>query len=124
MKLLHDQGPACLDTGRPEIVRRFDDWAASYDLSAWQTALYGPVHAAVVHYARRQVPYPAMILDVGCGTGRLAARLVSVYGQARVVGVDASTGMIQSAAATTVPYRSRFAVAMAEDCPLPMRCST
>lgn len=30
--------------GRPESVRRFDSWAATYALSQIQTALYGPVH--------------------------------------------------------------------------------
>ena len=117
MKLLDDRMPAGPGTGRPESVRRFDDWAASYDLSPLQTVLYGPAHDAVVHYARRHVPCPTMILDVGCGTGRLASRLVSAYDQAHVVGVDASTGMIRNAAATTALYRSRFAAATAERLP-------
>ena len=79
--------------------------------------LYGPVHDAVLRYARQHVRHPGMILDVGCGTGRLSARLASAYDQARVVGIDASTGMIQNAATTTVPRRSRFAAAMAERLP-------
>ena len=79
--------------------------------------LYGPVHDVVLRYARQHVRHPGMILDVGCGTGRLSARLASAYDQARVVGIDASTGMIQNAATTTVPRRSRFAAAMAERLP-------
>ena len=50
-------------------------------------------------------------------TGRLPARLASAYDQARAGGIDACTGMIQNAAATTVPRRSRFAAAMAERLP-------
>ena len=116
MNLLPDHAPAGPGTC-PGYARRFDDWAASYDLSPLQTVLYGPVHDAVLRYARKHVRHPGMILDVGCGTGRLSARLASAYDQARVVGIDASTGMIQNAATTTVPRRSRFAAAMAERLP-------
>ena len=117
MNLLPDHAPAGPGTCCPGYARRFDDWAASYDLSPLQTVLYGPVHDAVLRYARQHVRHPGMILDVGCGTGRLSARLASAYDQARVVGIDASTGMIQNAATTTVPRRSRFAAAMAERLP-------
>ena len=82
---------------RSESVLRFDRWAASYELSQLQTVLYGRVHDAVLRYARRHVPDPGTILDVGCGTGRLPARLVSSYGRAHVVGIDASAGMIRQA---------------------------
>jgi SAM-dependent methyltransferase len=116
MNLLPDHAPAGPDTC-PGYARRFDDWAASCDLSPLQTVLYEPVHDAVLRYARQHVRHPGMILDVGCGTGRLSARLASAYDQARVVGIDASTGMIQNAATTTVPRRSRFAAAMAERLP-------
>jgi ubiquinone/menaquinone biosynthesis C-methylase UbiE len=117
MNRLRDHVPAGPDTGCPGYARRFDDWAASYDLSPLQTVLYGPVHDAVLRYARQHVRHPGMILDVGCGTGRLSARLASAYDQARVVGIDASTGMIRYAASTTVPRRSRFAAALAERLP-------
>jgi ubiquinone/menaquinone biosynthesis C-methylase UbiE len=103
--------------GYPASVRRFDDWAATYDRSQLQAVLYGPVHDAVLRYARQQVQHPGRILDVGCGTGRLSARLVSGYRHARVVGVDASTRMIRYAGATAAPYRAHFAAAAAEQLP-------
>jgi ubiquinone/menaquinone biosynthesis C-methylase UbiE len=115
VNLLRDHVPAGPGTGCPGYVRRFDGWAASYDRSPLQTVLYRPVHDVVLRYARQHVPHPGIILDVGCGTGRLSARLASAYDQARVVGIDASTGMIQNAAA--VPRQSRFAAAMAERLP-------
>ena len=118
MNLLQHPVPADPGTGWPGCARRFDDWAASYDLSPLQTMLYGPVHDAVLRYARQHVRHPGMILDVGCGTGRLSARLASAYDQARVVGIDASTQMIHYAATTTVPRRSRFAASLAERLPL------
>jgi SAM-dependent methyltransferase len=74
MNLLPDHAPAGPGTC-PGYARRFDDWAASYDLSSLQTVLYGPVHDAVLRYAREHVRHPGIILDAGCGTGRLSARL-------------------------------------------------
>ena len=84
MNLLPDHAPAGPGTCCPGYARRFDDWAASYDLSPLQTVLYGPVHDMVLRYARQHVRHPGMILDVGCGTGRLSARLASAYDQARL----------------------------------------
>jgi len=98
-------------------VRRFDGWAASYDSSQLQSVLYGPVHDAVLRYARRHVQPPGQILDVGCGTGRLSVRLLSGYRDARVAGVDASMSMIRNAGAAAVGYRAQFAVAAAEQLP-------
>ncbi len=45
-----------------------------------------------VHFVRAQVPPPARLLDVGCGTGLLAQRLAQ-EGYA-VVGLDLSYGML------------------------------
>ena len=79
-------------------VRRFDCWAADYDDSQLQSMLFGPAHEAVVRYARLHVPRHGRILDVGCGTGRLAARLACSYRRGQVAGIDASTQMIKNAA--------------------------
>ena len=102
---------------RSESARRFDGWAASYNHSQLQAVLYGPVHDAVLRYTRQHVQHPGWILDVGCGTGRLPARLASGYRQARVAGVDASTEMIKHAGPPAVPQRALFAAAAAEQLP-------
>ena len=101
----------------PESARRFDSWAASYDRSQLQTVLYSRVHEAVLRYARRHVQHPRRILDVGCGTGRLAAGLLSAYQHARVTGIDVSTGMIRNADAVPRSGRACFAAAAAERLP-------
>jgi SAM-dependent methyltransferase len=70
----------------------FDDVAAVYDESL-------PAHV-VEHYLRRRSEYVASVcppgadvLDVGCGTGTLAARLAAAgY---NVTGVDPSEGMLE-----------------------------
>jgi SAM-dependent methyltransferase len=90
-----DRSAPGADIARAGSARRFDCWAADYDTSQLQTVLYGPVHEAVLRYARLHIPRPGRILDVGCGTGRLPARIVSAYQEAQVVGVDASTEMIK-----------------------------
>jgi ubiquinone/menaquinone biosynthesis C-methylase UbiE len=114
--MVRETGVAC-----PGRVHTFDRWAASYDLSQLQTALYGPVHDAVLRYARQHVLRPARILDVGCGTGRLLTRIASLYRQAHVVGVDASSEMIKNATVTAVTAPAvrpaRFASAAAGQLP-------
>lgn len=42
---------------------------------------------------------PRTVVDLGCATGRGAAALAARYGGARVLAVDASTGMLRAAAA-------------------------
>ena len=70
----------------------FDDVAAAYDESL-------PSHVTN-HYLRKRAefvrahhPPPARVLDLGCGTGVLAARLAA--GGYAVVGVDPSAGMLE-----------------------------
>ena len=103
--------------GRAEPIRRFDRWARDYEHSQLQKVLHEPVHDAVLRYARRHSPHPGTILDVGCGTGRLVARLGSAYGQAHVVGVDASTGMIREAIMAPDRQALRFAASAAGQLP-------
>ena len=74
----------------------FDAWSRVYDFPLVQLATYRPVHDAVL---RTLAAEPcARVLDVGCGTGRLAARLIDTPGVRSVVGCDFSAGMLAHAA--------------------------
>jgi ubiquinone/menaquinone biosynthesis C-methylase UbiE len=74
----------------------FDLWSLVYDLAIVQRLTYRPVHDAVLRALRRAGA--RRILDVGCGTGLLAARIPRELGGAAVVGCDFSRGMLRRAA--------------------------
>jgi ubiquinone/menaquinone biosynthesis C-methylase UbiE len=73
----------------------FDLWSNVYDAPGVQRLTYRPVQDAVVR-ALREDP-PRRILDVGCGTGKLAHRLARDLPGSRVVGCDFSRGMLAHA---------------------------
>src|SRR5882724_3315065 len=75
----------------------FDVWSRFYDLPLVQAATYRPLHDAIVRALARG-PHAA-IVDVGCGTGQLVARLGAMPATNRVVGIDLSAGMLAQAAA-------------------------
>jgi SAM-dependent methyltransferase len=57
-------------------------------------------------------------LDVGCGTGALAAQIVARAAPAEVVGVDPSSAFVEAAAARLGSDTARFLVADAQSIPL------
>lgn len=63
------------------------------------------------------------VLEVGCGTGRLAARLLHGHmpAEARYLGLEQSPVMAGLTAARLAPWRARADVAMASVPPLPVR---
>ena len=75
----------------------FDLWSRFYDLPPVQWVTYWPVHAAVLRSLR--TGHAASVLDVGCGTGQLTARIVRELPGARVIGCDYSSGMLGQARA-------------------------
>ena len=81
----------------------FDAWSRVYDAAWVQRVTYRPVQDAVVAALRRAAP--ARVLDIGCGTGRLAHRIAESFPRARVVGCDFSTGMLRRAAARSQAVR-------------------
>ena len=87
-----------------------------------QRRIFGPVHAAVLDLAALEVPRPAPVLDVGCGTGRLLHSAEGRFPGATLVGVDAAPGMVNEAQ-SSVPAggRIRFEQAAAEELPFPDR---
>jgi ubiquinone/menaquinone biosynthesis C-methylase UbiE len=81
----------------------FDVWSRFYDLPLVQWATYWPVHDAIMAELRR---HPGRrILDVGCGTGQLTARIAHELLGAAVTGCDFSHGMLRQATARTRTVR-------------------
>jgi ubiquinone/menaquinone biosynthesis C-methylase UbiE len=72
----------------------FDLWSRVYDNALVQSLTYRPVQDAVVAKVREHGAH--RILDVGCGTGLLSARLARELA-VPVTGIDYSAGMLEAA---------------------------
>ncbi len=104
-------------------VASFDAWAGDYERSPLQPTLYLPVHRSTLRLARRLVPRPRRILDLGCGTARLLCQARQYYPHAELVGVDPARQMLTTARSRTSPQlRIRYVHAAAEQ--LPFACDT
>ncbi|MFF9409483.1 class I SAM-dependent methyltransferase [Streptomyces anandii] len=99
-----------------ELAAAFDHGARAYD----RLVALNPGYHAHLRRSARRLGLPdrgagLRVLDLGCGTGASTAALVSVLPKARVVGVDASEGMLERARAKHRPPGVSFVRATAED---------
>jgi ubiquinone/menaquinone biosynthesis C-methylase UbiE len=114
---------------KDQARREFDGWAHSYDRSILQRLLFEPsynaflqwIHAWYSGETRRR-----RLLDIGCGTGTLAARVVGADLPFDVVGLDYSFSMCRQgegkAIQTGVDQRVRFVNADSEHLPFSDGC--
>ncbi len=100
-------------------VERFNQWSSTYDESWMQRRFFDKVHQKLLTVVAGMVgvKQPAVILDVGCGTGKLLRRARSYWPQAQVIGVDAAEGMIE-VARRELP-EGTFYRGVAENLPMP-----
>ena len=96
-------------------IVRFDRWSKTYDSSIAQRIFFDRVHRAVLEELGK-MPVQTVV-DVGCGTGRLLRAVYARWPEARLIGVDASQGMID-VARQKLPV-AEFHAAPAERLPLP-----
>jgi ubiquinone/menaquinone biosynthesis C-methylase UbiE len=101
-------------------VKRFNQWAATYDQSVMQRLYFVPVHSKMLDLlAQKLKDPPRCIIDVGCGTGRLL-RAVSVrWPEAQLFGVDPAEQMVSEA--KKLHSNATFKLASAESLPFPDR---
>lgn len=78
-------------------VGRFGEWADTYERHWMQRLIFEPVQTTLLALAEAQMPHPAKILDVGCGTGRLLRSASQRFPGARLDGVDAAPQMVEVA---------------------------
>jgi ubiquinone/menaquinone biosynthesis C-methylase UbiE len=96
-------------------VERFNQWSASYDQHWLQGLLLTRIQNRIVDLSRRLPSPPRSIVDIGCGTGQLAARLLAASPDADIMGIDPAPGMLDVARAA-VPGAD-FVDGRAEDLP-------
>src|SRR5256885_709841 len=82
--------------GDPKAEARgeFDHWSGHYDRSLIQRLLFWPSHQLIL---KAITPADARLLDVGCGTGVFAGRVLEHFPKIQVWGVDLSAGMLRQA---------------------------
>ncbi len=111
------KGPGPRRSDNPDVAR-FDQWAASYDRSPMQRFFFGPVHRRILDLLDEQFgaqAEPHVILDVGCGTGRLLRAAADRWPNARLLGADPAEQMVAQARRTG--SKAVFSVAAAESLP-------
>jgi ubiquinone/menaquinone biosynthesis C-methylase UbiE len=77
-----------------DACKEFDSWSRRYDRDPLQALFFRPTHrlmAQALGAAERR------ILDIGCGTGQFAVRIVQQNANARVCGLDLSGRMLSHA---------------------------
>jgi ubiquinone/menaquinone biosynthesis C-methylase UbiE len=75
-------------------ARFFDFWAPFYDYS-FTTIFYQAIHKRLLEYV--ELPANPLVLDIGCGTGRLLQRLAVKFPDLRGIGLDLSPEMLRQA---------------------------
>jgi ubiquinone/menaquinone biosynthesis C-methylase UbiE len=74
-----------------DACREFDRWSSTYDYNPLQLFFFGPSHRMLL---RAIQPSAQRILDIGCGTGIFASRVLEHFPRAHVWGLDLSDGML------------------------------
>jgi ubiquinone/menaquinone biosynthesis C-methylase UbiE len=80
---------------KEQSTREFTRWSETYDRSILQRLLFGPSHRAILGRIRAHAgDRPWEILDVGCGTGVFAARILATFPRVKVWAVDHAAAML------------------------------
>lgn len=96
----------------------FDRAAERYDLlTGLNPGYHRHLAAAARELITRHGRPPELVLDLGCGSGSSTAALQSAAPRARLIGVDASDGMLARARAKAWPARVEFRHAPAQHLP-------
>lgn len=77
--------------------KRFNKWAKKYDKSLLQKIIFRDSHSIIIKDMIYKPNMKLNILDIACGTGKLAFRLVRYSKYIKVEGIDFSDKMIRKA---------------------------
>lgn len=84
--------------GDADLAEAFDQAASRYDLlTGLNPGYHRHLDAAARELLRRLGSDPGLLLDLGCGSGSSTAALLRHAPAAKVIGIDASAGMLEQA---------------------------
>jgi ubiquinone/menaquinone biosynthesis C-methylase UbiE len=75
-----------------DAQQEFDRWSRSYDRTLLQRFFFQPSHEMLLQLLG---PADSRLLDIGCGTGRFATRVLERLPHTQVWGLDLSAGMLE-----------------------------
>jgi ubiquinone/menaquinone biosynthesis C-methylase UbiE len=100
---------------RSKDIQSFERRASTYERSPMQGLFFDRIHRAALEMIPAEMA-PEVIVDIGCGTGRLLRKLARRWPDASLIGVDPAEGMVAEARRRTPG--ATFYVGQAEDLPL------
>src|SRR5262245_12737001 len=99
-------------------MAEFDGWSKSYDRCILQRLFFEPSHTMMIERLR---PCDLRILDIGCGTGLFAERLLRRDPGTRVWGLDLSTRMLTKSVIRQRSWDGRYQLVRGDSERLPFR---
>lgn len=85
---------------KEKSFKRFNEWSKKYDRSVLQPLVFRNSHDMLIKHIVRDTRL-VKVLDIGCGTGEFALKLMEHKKDANIFGVDISNEMIKTAKAKT-----------------------
>lgn len=79
---------------KADARREFERWSTGYDRDLLQHFLFKPAHRMLLNALNVA---DGRVLDVGCGTGQFASRVLAHYPNTQVWGLDLCPGMLGQA---------------------------
>jgi ubiquinone/menaquinone biosynthesis C-methylase UbiE len=104
-----------------DALAEFERWSRRYDRSWLQKWFFKPAHRMMLEVLG---PGPVDLLDIGCGTGRFASRLLKRQPGARVWGLDLSPGMLGRCRLRGQALGGRLQVVQGDSARLPFASNT
>jgi malonyl-CoA O-methyltransferase len=105
---------------RPAVAAAFDRASGAYDAAARLQREVGAELLGRLDFFRLE---PAVVLDLGAGTGAATAELARRFRRARVIALDVAPGMLRAARRRWRPWR-RFARVCGDAHALPLRSAS
>jgi ubiquinone/menaquinone biosynthesis C-methylase UbiE len=96
--------------------RQFDSWSWHYDWNLLQLLLFKPAHKMLLECLQ---PGDGRILDVGCGTGIFARRVLASRPDAHLWCMDLSEGMLRQCRKRCPPGNGRLELVQGDSQQLP-----